>query len=69
MQDGRDKRFLIQKLCQAQRIPEVRPSQPRQQVLSSSSSRRSPNYETSFSNNFDESLFLVHSPPDSSTHV
>ncbi|XP_016890873.1 transmembrane channel-like protein 7 [Cynoglossus semilaevis] len=67
--DGRDKRFLIQKLCQAQRIPEVRPSQPRQQVLSSSSSRRSPNYETSFSNNFDESLFLVHSPPDSSTHV
>lgn len=67
-QEGRDKRFLIQKLCQAQRLSAlnspVSRSQPRR-----SSSRSSPSYHTSFSNNFNESVFLAHSPPDSSTHV
>lgn len=65
--EGRDKRFLIQKLCQAQRLSAVKSpvskSQPR------SSSRSSPSYHTSFSNNFDESVILAHPPPDSSTHV
>ncbi|CAK6962882.1 transmembrane channel-like protein 7 isoform X1 [Scomber scombrus] len=64
--EGRDKRFLIQKLCQAQKISAIRSpvskSQPR-------TSRSSPSYHTSFSNNFDEAVFLAHSPPDSSTHV
>ncbi|XP_008281094.1 transmembrane channel-like protein 7 [Stegastes partitus] len=65
--EGRDKRFLIQKLCQAQslstsRSPVSRP-QPR------SGSRSSPSYHTSFSSNFNEGVFLAHSPPDSSTHV
>ncbi|KAM7393772.1 hypothetical protein PAMP_020621 [Pampus punctatissimus] len=63
--EGRDKRFLIQKLCQAQRLLSVRSpvskSQPR-------TSRSSPSYHTSFSNNFNEALFLAHSPPDSFTH-
>ncbi|XP_074485030.1 transmembrane channel-like protein 7 [Sebastes fasciatus] len=63
--DGRDKRFLIQKLCQAQRLSAVSKSQPR----SSRSSRSSPSYHTSFSNNFNEGVFLAHSPPDSFTHV
>ncbi|XP_071360228.1 transmembrane channel-like protein 7 [Trachinotus anak] len=65
--EGRDKRFLIQKLCQAQRLSPIKSpaskSQPR------SSSRSSPSYHTSFSNNFNEALFLAHPPPDSSTHV
>uniref|UniRef100_A0A673CAT8 Transmembrane channel-like protein n=1 Tax=Sphaeramia orbicularis TaxID=375764 RepID=A0A673CAT8_9TELE len=64
--EGRDKRFLIQKLCQAQRVSAIRSpvskSQPR-------TSRSSPSYHTSFSNNFSESVFLAHPPPDSSTHV
>ncbi|XP_028256161.1 LOW QUALITY PROTEIN: nodal modulator 1-like [Parambassis ranga] len=64
--EGRDKRFLIQKLCQAQKLSAVRSpgskSQPR------SSSRSSPSYHTSFSNNFSEGVFLAHPPPDSSTH-
>lgn len=64
--EGRDKRFLIQKLCQAQRLSAVRSpvskSQPR-------TSRSSPSYHTSFSNNFDEGVFLAHPPPVSSTHV
>lgn len=64
--EGRDKRFLIQKLCQAQRVSPIRSpvakSQPR-------TSRSSPSYHTSFSNNFNESVFLAHPPPDSSTHV
>ncbi|XP_037620100.1 LOW QUALITY PROTEIN: nodal modulator 1 [Sebastes umbrosus] len=63
--DGRDKRFLIQKLCQAQRLSAVSKSQPR----SSRSSRSSPSYHTSFSNNFNEGVFLAHSPPDSFTHL
>ncbi|KAM3624208.1 uncharacterized protein V6R79_020676 [Siganus canaliculatus] len=65
--EGRDKRFLIQKLCQAQRVSAVKSpvskSQPR------SGSRSSPSYHTSFSNNFPESVMLAHSPPSSSTHV
>ncbi|XP_070832027.1 transmembrane channel-like protein 7 [Chaetodon trifascialis] len=68
--EGRDKRFLIQKLCQAQKLSAVKSpvsiSQPRR---SSRSSRSSPSYHTSFSNNFNESVFLAHPPPDSSTHV
>ncbi|XP_041789100.1 LOW QUALITY PROTEIN: nodal modulator 1 [Chelmon rostratus] len=64
--EGRDKRFLIQKLCQAQKLSAVQSpvskSQPRR------SSRSSPSYHTSFSNNFNESVFLAHPPPDSSTH-
>ncbi|XP_022611142.1 transmembrane channel-like protein 7 [Seriola dumerili] len=64
--EGRDKRFLIQKLCQAQRLSAIKSpaskSQPR-------SSRSSPCYHTSFSNNFNEAVFLAHPPPDSSTHV
>ncbi|XP_039651536.1 nodal modulator 1 [Perca fluviatilis] len=61
--EGRDKRFLIQKLCQAQRLSAIKSpvskSQPR---------RSSPSYHTSFSNNFNEAVFLAHSPPASSTH-
>uniref|UniRef100_A0A8C2WCF3 Transmembrane channel-like protein n=1 Tax=Cyclopterus lumpus TaxID=8103 RepID=A0A8C2WCF3_CYCLU len=66
--EGRDKHFLIQKLCQAQRLSAIKSpvskSQPRK-----SSSRSSPSYHTSFSNNFDEGVFLAHSLHDSSTHV
>lgn len=64
--EGRDKRFLIQKLCQAQRS-----SSPIKSPGSTSQTRpaRSPSYHTSFANNFNESVFLAHSPPDSSTHV
>lgn len=62
-QEGRDKRFLIQKLCQAQKISIVR--SPVSNPRSSSSS----SYHTSFSNNFNESVFLAHPPPDSATHV
>ncbi|XP_060939472.1 transmembrane channel-like protein 7 [Limanda limanda] len=63
--EGRDKRFLIQKLCQAQRPSSVKSpvSNPRHRSSSS------PSYHTSFSNNFNEAFFLAHSPPDSSTHV
>lgn len=62
--EGRDKRFLIMKLCQAQRSPVKSPG-------SSSQTRptRSPSYHTSFANNFSDGVFLAHSPPDSSTHV
>ncbi|XP_044044992.1 transmembrane channel-like protein 7 [Siniperca chuatsi] len=64
--EGRDKLFLIQKLCQAQRLSAIKSpvskSQPR-------SSKSSPSYHTSFSNNFNEGVFLAHPPPDSSTHV
>lgn len=66
-QEGRDKRFLIQKLCQAQSLSATRSpvfkSQPR------SRSGGSPSYHTSFSSNFSEAVFLAHPPPDSSTHV
>ncbi|XP_026214950.1 transmembrane channel-like protein 7 [Anabas testudineus] len=65
--EGRDKRFLIQKLCQAQSVSAAKspvfPSHPR------SRSGGSPSYHTSFSSNFNEGLFLTHPPPDSSTHV
>lgn len=63
--EGRDKRFLIQKLCQAQR------SSPIKSPNSSSQTRvtRSPSYHTSFASNFNDGVFLAHSPPDSSTHV
>ncbi|TNN24363.1 hypothetical protein EYF80_065513 [Liparis tanakae] len=66
--EGRDKHFLIQKLCQAQRLsavtsPVSKP-QPRR-----SSSRSSPSYHTSFSNNFDEGVFLAPSLRGSFTHV
>nr|XP_020498466.1 LOW QUALITY PROTEIN: nodal modulator 1-like [Labrus bergylta] len=59
--EGRDKRFLIQKLCQAQKVSAIRSPVSRSQP-------RSPSYHTSFSNNFDEGVFLAHPPPDSSTH-
>nr|XP_033479681.1 nodal modulator 1 [Epinephelus lanceolatus] len=64
--EGRDKRFLIQKLCQAQRLSSIK--SPGSKPQPRSSSRSSPSYHTSFSNNFNESVFLAHSPPDSSTH-
>ncbi|XP_056891025.1 BOS complex subunit NOMO1 [Takifugu flavidus] len=60
--EGRDKRFLIQKLCQAQKVAAVR--SPVSNPRSSSSS----SYHTSFSNNFNERLFLAHPTPDSATH-
>lgn len=63
-QEGRDKRFLIQKLCQAQKVSVVRSPASHPRSNSSSSS-----YHTSFSNNFNESVFLAHPPPDSATHV
>lgn len=63
-QEGRDKRFLIQKLCQAQKVSVVRSPLSNPRSSSSSSS-----YHTSFSNNFSESVFLAHPPPDSATHV
>uniref|UniRef100_A0A146S3B0 Transmembrane channel-like protein n=1 Tax=Fundulus heteroclitus TaxID=8078 RepID=A0A146S3B0_FUNHE len=64
--EGRDKRFLIQKLCQAQNNQPVKRSkfQPR-----SPRSPSSPSYHTSFSSNVSESVFLAHSPPKSSTNV
>ncbi|XP_071770014.1 transmembrane channel-like protein 7 [Centroberyx gerrardi] len=69
--EGRDKRFLIQKLCQAQRLSAIRSPGPQSQSQSQprSSSRSSSSYHTSFSNNYNEAVFLAHPPPDSSTHV
>ncbi|XP_040003250.1 transmembrane channel-like protein 7 [Xiphias gladius] len=64
--EGHDKRFLIQKLCQAQRLPALKSPVSKSKLRSS---RSSPSYHTSFSNNFNEALFLAHPPPDSSTHV
>ncbi|XP_023189394.1 LOW QUALITY PROTEIN: nodal modulator 1-like [Xiphophorus maculatus] len=61
--EGQDKRFLIQKLCQAQNVPVVK-STPRLH----SPSRRSPSYHTSFSSNYNDAVVLAHSPPRSSTH-
>lgn len=66
-QEGRDKRFLIQRLCQAQKQSAVQSPAPKSQPRSSSSSCSF--YHTSFSNNFNESVFLAHPPPDSATHV
>nr|XP_020451775.1 transmembrane channel-like protein 7 [Monopterus albus] len=62
--EGRDKHFLIQKLCQAQSL-----SANKSSVSKSHSSRMSPSYHTSFSSNFNEGLFLAHPHPSSSTHV
>uniref|UniRef100_A0A7N8X7R5 Transmembrane channel-like protein n=1 Tax=Mastacembelus armatus TaxID=205130 RepID=A0A7N8X7R5_9TELE len=62
--DGRDKRFLIQKLCQAQRHLAVKSSASKLHR-----SRSSTSYHTSFSSNFDEGVFLAHPHPDSSTQV
>ncbi|XP_034542714.1 LOW QUALITY PROTEIN: nodal modulator 1 [Notolabrus celidotus] len=59
--EGRDKRFLIQKLCQAQRVSVARSPVSKSQP-------RSPSYHTSFANNYNESVFLEHSTPDSFTH-
>ncbi|TKS69140.1 Transmembrane channel-like protein 7 [Collichthys lucidus] len=68
--EGRDKHFLIQKLCQAQMsLPIKSPVSKSQPRSSRSGSGRSPSYHTSFSNNFDEGVFLAHPHPDSSTHV
>ena len=67
LQEGRDKRFLIQKLCQAQKYSAIKSPGSRSQPRSSS--RSSPSYHTSFANNFTESMFLAHPTPDSSTHV
>ncbi|XP_036954741.1 LOW QUALITY PROTEIN: nodal modulator 1 [Acanthopagrus latus] len=64
--EGRDKRFLIQKLCQAQKYSAIKSPGSRSQPRSSS--RSSPSYHTSFANNFTESMFLAHPTPDSSTH-
>ncbi|XP_077461038.1 transmembrane channel-like protein 7 isoform X1 [Stigmatopora argus] len=64
--EGRDKHFLIQKLCQAQKLNAIMSPVVESQRRCS---RSSPSYHTSFSNNFPEGLFLAHSPPDTSTHV
>ncbi|XP_054634911.1 transmembrane channel-like protein 7 [Dunckerocampus dactyliophorus] len=64
--EGRDKHFLIQKLCQAQKVSAITFPGSKSQRRSS---RSSPSYHTSFSNNFPEGLFLAHPPPDTSTHV
>ncbi|XP_061684862.1 transmembrane channel-like protein 7 isoform X1 [Syngnathoides biaculeatus] len=64
--EGRDKHFLIQKLCQAQKHSAI--SSPGSKSRRRSS-RRSPSYHTSFSNNFPEGVFLAHSPLDTSTHA
>lgn len=63
--DLRDKHFLIQKLCQAQRPSPIKSSSSSSQTRAT----RSPSYHTSFANNFSEGVFLAHSPPHSSTHV
>ncbi|XP_061844247.1 transmembrane channel-like protein 7 [Nerophis lumbriciformis] len=64
--EGRDKHFLIQKLCQAQNLSAITSPGSKGRHHSSCSS---PSYHTSFSNNFPESVFLAHPPPDTSTHV
>uniref|UniRef100_A0A8C8C7J4 Transmembrane channel-like protein n=1 Tax=Oncorhynchus tshawytscha TaxID=74940 RepID=A0A8C8C7J4_ONCTS len=59
--DGRDKRFLIQKLCQAQRTCAIISTGAGSQSLSSD--RVSPSYRSN------SGVFLVQPPPDSATHV
>lgn len=66
-QEGRDKRFLIQKLCQAQSLSANK--SPVFKAHPRSRSGGSPSYHTSFSSNFSEGVFLAHPPPDSFTHV
>lgn len=66
LQEGKDKRFLIQKLCQAQgprstsSVSGFHPGSP---------SRLSPSYHTSFSSNYNDAVFLTHPPPNSATPV
>nr|XP_046260868.1 transmembrane channel-like protein 7 isoform X1 [Scatophagus argus] len=68
--EGRDKRFLIQRLCQAQKLSAIKSPVSKSQPRSSSrSSQSSLSYHTSFSTNFNESVFLERPPPNSSTHV
>ncbi|XP_059902552.1 transmembrane channel-like protein 7 isoform X1 [Gadus macrocephalus] len=78
--EGRDKRFLIQKLCQAQRLTPARPPAPpggpqplarggRDGSAGSRSSWGSPSYHTSFSTNHSDAMFLANAPPHGSTHV
>ncbi|CAL8358760.1 unnamed protein product [Boreogadus saida] len=80
--EGRDKRFLIQKLCQAQRLTPARPPAPgpgggpqplarggRDGSAGSRSSWGSPSYHTSFSTNHSDAVFLANAPPHGSTHV
>lgn len=62
-QEGNDKRFLIQKMVQAQKKLKAESKQRR------SRSPRSPCYHTSFASNFPVAMCLSHSPPDSSTQV
>ncbi|KAM6940410.1 transmembrane channel-like protein 7, partial [Xenentodon cancila] len=64
--EGRDKRFLIQKLCQAQSSA-VRSLESKSQPHCTRRGR--PTYHSSFSNSSGDGLFLAHPPPDSSTHV
>uniref|UniRef100_A0A8C7I446 Transmembrane channel-like protein n=1 Tax=Oncorhynchus kisutch TaxID=8019 RepID=A0A8C7I446_ONCKI len=59
--DGRDKRFLIQKLCQAQRTCAIISTGAGSQ--SHSSDRVSPSYRSN------SGVFLIQPPPDSATHV
>ncbi|XP_023010182.2 transmembrane channel-like protein 7 isoform X2 [Maylandia zebra] len=66
--EGRDRRFLIQKLCQAQKRSGVRSPQSKFQPRRSSS-RSSPSYHTSFATNFSDAVFLAHAAPSSSTQV
>ncbi|XP_031609703.1 transmembrane channel-like protein 7 [Oreochromis aureus] len=66
--EGRDRRFLIQKLCQAQKHSGVRSPQSKFQPRRSSS-RSSPSYHTSFATNFSDAVFLAHAAPSSSTQV
>ncbi|KAM3864561.1 transmembrane channel-like protein 7 [Diretmus argenteus] len=65
--EGRDKHFLIQKLCQAQRLSAIRSPGP--QSLSQPRTRGSSSYHTSFSSNYNDGLYLADPHPDSSTHV
>lgn len=62
-QEGNDKRFLIQKMFQAQEKLNAEAKQR------GSRSPRSPCYHTSFASNFPAAMRLSHSPPASSTQV
>uniref|UniRef100_A0A3Q0SIZ4 Transmembrane channel-like protein n=1 Tax=Amphilophus citrinellus TaxID=61819 RepID=A0A3Q0SIZ4_AMPCI len=64
--EGRDRHFLIQKLCQAQKLSGVKSSESK---LQPRRSRSSPSYHTSFSSNISEAVFLAHSSPGTSTQV
>ncbi|KAM9314697.1 transmembrane channel-like protein 7 [Pholidichthys leucotaenia] len=65
--EGRDRRFLIEKLCQTQGQEASRSPVSKRQPRSGS---RSPSYHTSFATNFtSDSVFFELSPTNSSTHV